>query len=715
MSIKYARLFIAVFAVAFAAFVAVQFKRRAPASAPVVNGRTDPTALIESKGGTLTRWSSSREDVEIRYERQLTYSDGSSKLIGVTVETTERGSGKRTFKLTAREGKAGQNESSYVLDGGIELRASDGMVVRTDHATYTGNEKIVRAPGPTSFERGRFSGSGVGMTYDEANAVMTLEQQAIVHVKPDEKGEGAADITSGTATFARRDKYFRFEKGVKVQRPDQLIETETATGHLSADENHIETVELRANARITSSKAAVGALQSLSGRDMDLKYAPKGDTLEHARIEGDGVIRVAGETGKPPREIAATTIDVALAPDGSTPTALVARDRVQLTIPPEPKIVGRTIRSSALDARGEAGRGLTRALFTGSVTYREQGSENNRDANASSLDVGLKPGMSEIEDAKFAHAIRFEQGRMVALAAEADYDPDKGTLALRGSERGREVPHVEDDQIAVDAAKIDMTLAESSAAGEPAAGHGGSKMHAIGAPVKSVIQPPSKTAKPEDRVKMPTMLKQDQPVTVLAGTLDYDGDASKATYSGDVRLFQGDTSIKAASMILDDKSGDLTASGSVMTTTMLEQVNEKDKTKKDKVHSTGTSKDFKYEDNVRRLTYTGEAHLNGPQGDMSAERIELFLKESGDELDRAEAYEKLTLKEQSRVTTGTRMTYTTADDKYVVTGAPVDIVDQCGRKTTGRTLTFIKATDTIVVDGNDQIRTQTRGGTAACK
>jgi len=113
---------------------------------------------------------------------------------------------------------------------------------------------------------------------------------------------------------------------------------------------------------------------------------------------------------------------------------------------------------------------------------------------------------------------------------------------------------------------------------------------------------------------------------------------------------------------------------------------------------------------VRKLTYTGDAHMTGPQGDMTATKIELFLKPSGDELDRAEAYEKMTLREQNRTTIGNRLTYTTADEKYVITGAPVEITDECGRVTTGHTLTFVKATDTIVVDGNDQIRTQTKGG-----
>ena len=45
-----------------------------------------------------------------------------------------------------------------------------------------------------------------------------------------------------------------------------------------------------------------------------------------------------------------------------------------------------------------------------------------------------------------------------------------------------------------------------------------------------------------------------------------------------------------------------------------------------------------------------------------------------------------------------------------MSGTPVTIVDECGRETVGRTLTFLKATDNILVDGNAQIRTQTKGG-----
>jgi lipopolysaccharide export system protein LptA len=232
--------------------------------------------------------------------------------------------------------------------------------------------------------------------------------------------------------------------------------------------------------------------------------------------------------------------------------------------------------------------------------------------------------------------------------------------------------------------------------------------------VRSVLKPPPKP-KPGQTAdsKLPSMLKQEQEVTVLGEKLDYDGTTSKGTYTGAARLFQSDTSIKGDTIVIDNKAGNLTASGGVTTTTVLEQTTGKEK-KKERQHSIATAKDLKYDDAERRLTYTGDAHMTGPEGDMTAARIELYLKPSGDELERAEAYENLTLREQSRETKGAKMIYTTADEIYVITGAPVKIVDQCQRETVGRTLTFNKGTDSIVVDGNSQIRTQTKGGNGKC-
>jgi lipopolysaccharide transport protein LptA len=208
------------------------------------------------------------------------------------------------------------------------------------------------------------------------------------------------------------------------------------------------------------------------------------------------------------------------------------------------------------------------------------------------------------------------------------------------------------------------------------------------------------------------MLKQDKPVYVVGDSMDYDGSSSKGTYTGSARLIQEETSVKGDSLVIDNKAGNMTATGNVVTTTVLENKDSKDK--KDRSTSTATAKDFNYEDATRRMVYTKDAHMSGPDGDMTAARIELFLKPSGDELDRAEAYEGVVLREQNRETKGSKLVYTTSNETYVVTGTPVKIVDQCRRETIGRTLTFNKGADNIVVDGNSQIRTQTKGGNPNC-
>ena len=88
--------------------------------------------------------------------------------------------------------------------------------------------------------------------------MLTILDQAVVHIAADEHGAGAADVSAGTATFARRDKFVRFERDVRIQRGGQMIEADTAVANLSADENDRD-AGAADNARITTSNAAVGA------------------------------------------------------------------------------------------------------------------------------------------------------------------------------------------------------------------------------------------------------------------------------------------------------------------------------------------------------------------------------------------------------------------------------------------------------------------------
>jgi lipopolysaccharide transport protein LptA len=212
------------------------------------------------------------------------------------------------------------------------------------------------------------------------------------------------------------------------------------------------------------------------------------------------------------------------------------------------------------------------------------------------------------------------------------------------------------------------------------------------------------------------MLNDSEPVNVTAAALQYDAATAKGVYTGGARLWQGETTIRGDTLVLDDRAGNLTATSKVRTRMMLEQVNDQTK-KTESVESIGTADDFVYEDEPRRATYTTNAHLTGPQGDLRAKKIVLFLNEDGRTLNRAEAYDEVEARlEGGQQAFGSRLTYYAADERYVMTGTPVkilEIVEGGCRETRGASLTFIRSTDTISVVGTEGNRSRTMPGRCA--
>jgi lipopolysaccharide export system protein LptA len=699
--LKFSKAALALVAVVVVIAVALALKRRViPAAPPLVAVRTDPKAVVESTSGRAVRFNRAHEDIRVEYERQLTYEDSSTKLMKVKIVADDRGDG-RSFTLTADEGDTGKDEAMISLDGHVTLLEGDGFTAETKGATYDKRDDKVRAPGDLTFHHNRLSGSGVGMLYDKNADVLTILEHAVMHVAPNDNGKGAAEVSAGHATYARMDHIVEFEGGVHVTRPGQVINSSSAIVYLSDDDKRITVLELHGNATISGDAAGAGSLQGISGADVALEYADDGQAIQHAIIGGNAVVKLsAGGEGKAGREISANALDIKLAPDGATPIAMMARQNVQLTLPADEAVATRTVKAQTLAATSDPAnpsRGLTRAEFTGGVEYREKSATVDRVARSARLQVGLKAAMAAFDSATFSGAARFEDAKVTGTASSLTYLADQGTLSLSGSEPASPRPHVFNDQIAVDANSIDVVLA-------------GPVLNAKGT-VKSVLQPPKKTSGGD--AKLPSMLKQDQAVAVTADVLKYNGEANTAVYDGHAQLWQTETSIKAGSISIDSKTGDLSASDSVVTTTILEQT-DKEKKRKQRQQSVATSKAFVYSDKARRAHYDGDVHFSQAENDLSAATVDLFLKPEGNELERAEASHPnngIVLREQGRQTKGSNLSYSAADERYDVSGAPVTVVDQCGRTTSGRTLTFRKATDTIEIDGNRRVRTQTKNGT----
>jgi LPS export ABC transporter protein LptC len=704
---KRARL--AVLAVAVTAVAVVWFTTRRrhepPPPAPIERG--DPAATIESSGAFLVQVKGERETVRVEAEKQYSYPDGSTRLVKVKVTSVRQG---KTFVATGDEARVGENQTNLDMKGNVVMTSSDGLEAKAGSAKYSQGEGVVHAPGPVTFKRGRMSGSGVDFSYDEARDLLGLSEQTRVQLAPEKAGGDVMDITAGSAVLARADKFVSFERAVHIVRGSQVIDADSALGELTENQEHLTRLELQGSARIDTPSAAPGDLRLMSGDVINLTYYDDSDLIKSAILTGAAAMRIAAEKDAGESVLHANNIEVAMAPDGSTLTALNARDNVVFDIAAPKGKPSKKVRSNALVATGAAGQGLTAASFTEGVEYQETGGTPpvNRTVTSRTLDTSLKGGLGQIQEATFVGSARLREGTTQAAGSTMRYNLETGQVALTGA-AGDPVPRVVNDQIQVDATNIDMNVE-------------GSKMRAYGDArrVQSIMFPAKPGAKGAS--KTPGMMKQDQPVNGVSRELTYTGgENSSIELTGTAMLVQGEkseTQIKGDTIAIDGKTGNLSAQGSVISQMVVQDVNPTTKVK-ETTRSTGYGQQMQYDDALRRITYTTKAHLIGPQGDLTGETIALTLGTNGQDIERLEGAGGVKLTEIDRITTGDSLVYVAASEEYTVVGKDKQVrmfkrdTDGKCTRSEGSLLTFSRGADTLQLHGKADTRTQTATQPAA--
>ncbi|CAN5510364.1 hypothetical protein BH23ACI1_BH23ACI1_04620 [soil metagenome] len=693
---KRARIAIALFVLGFVAVVVLAIRR--PQPQPVDDPGvqfTDKAALAETTGGLIRHdWGAG---YSLKAETERIYPDGRVVYTEATFDMPDRGG--RAVTVSSDELTVGMKEKELgtaLLKGNVRLVTDDGLEMRSNEATYSSGEGLLTVPGPVEFTRGRMSGSGVGATYDQNRDVIWLLDQARIQVAPDAAGGGGLEATAGAAGLARGDHYAVLTRGGRIIAPGRDLQADEITIRMTPDNQRIQALELRVNSRITGE---AGGADAMSARDIDLLYAEDGRTLRHARLEDNAVVQLPGNGGQG-RRVAGRTIDIDMAPDGATVTSLRAAEAVQLDLPAEPGAPQRRIRAATLDASGAAGAGLQAATFTGNVEYRETRGARGREAaidrtaRAATLIVQTAPNLGSIQQADFrGNAEIVDAPDLVARAPRILYHVvgDRMELSPGGGERGPE-PEVTDGRANVKARTIDLNVTTRGMIAET--------------DVRSTLLPQQRDGGPQKRDgagRLPAMLNSDQPVFITSNRLEYDGATEQATYSGNATLWQDETRIQADVLVLDEAAGNLTARTDVRTLMHMTEVDAKSKGRK-ATETRGWSQTFVYDDASRMATYTTEARITGAHGDLTADKIELFLAKEASDLERAEAYGAVTVREGLRTARGTRLTYTAADDQYVMTGSPgipVVIVENkpsgC-EKSVGSRLTFRREVEHITLE-----------------
>lgn len=679
--------------------VVMGLRERAEPTHSVVIERTDPAAVIQTRGSRVVQADALGESLRVVADRQDTYRDGGLRLVdNVRVTMADRGD-RAGFVLAGNEATLDASKTAVELTGDVEMESSDGLSASTDYASYSDHDGVVQMPGPTTFRRDGMDAAGDSARYDRENDILRLLRNAQVDLTTD---TSSTRILSQAATLAQSDLYMEFSDDVNIETDNERMAAGRARATLQNTGTTVESLNLMRDARIVGIAPQPGNLREMTARAIGLVYDDAGVGLETAMLTGGSQLEMEGVNGSAGSTIHGRSIQVVFATDGVQVTELVARTGVVLTLSTPLNEVAQTISADSLTVTRQNDDEPEQARFDGDVTFQEVSLDENglqvsMITHADRLDCTLTDEMTKIGETRFLGNVTFENGDVVGVTDEAIYGLG-GRVELITSEGGGRTPRVNDRRGSVQASVIALGVNESEIIAE--------------GEVESVLVTDPAEVETEDRARRPSLLEPSEPTYVTAGRLVYGGATGRAVYSQGARLWQAATEFVADTIVLDEDNGNINATGGVRTRSMISQVNNETGLQEESIN-TGKANEFMFDDSVHQAIYTTDASLLGPRGDLTADQISLFLMPDGRTLERIEATGHVELAMPGRSITGESLVYHDAEGRYEMEGGPVHVIEeidaQC-RETTGRTLTFFLTDDAVSVDGESEVRTETLRG-----
>ena len=238
------------------------------------------------------------------------------------------------------------------------------------------------------------------------------------------------------------------------------------------------------------------------------------------------------------------------------------------------------------------------------------------------------------------------------------------------------------------------------------------------------------------------MLASSDPIHVTSGSMTANRSTAIAVYTGDARLWQDANIVEAPTLQFDREHRTIFAQGvgqgaisvgtglrpvragqspaptqapAQLVSTVLVQVDKNGTVTPVRI----TSARLNYTDAERRIFLDGGVTAKASDATMTGQRMTVFLLPRSQskaganpampgQVDRIIAEDRVVITQPTRHATGERLVYTSADDKFVLTGGPPSIFDAERGKTTGDSLTFYKHDDRVLVEGRETSPAVTR-------
>jgi hypothetical protein len=653
-----------------AAIVVLMRERPAPpdrgAMAPL-----DPDASLQTGGGADVRFRDDKRQAWIAFDAQTVFKDGRKvwKNARVTLQdgtVLEAGTAESIGESQRADGLGAELQ----LRDGARLTTAAGATLAGASAVYDHETGDASIPGAVTFSRGRVSGRGTGGEYGRETGTFRVLADVVVTLDSEPPG-GRIEASARTMTFTAATRSMLFEGGARISRATDVLSADRATLFLSEDDEHFRMIELRNRARVAPAAGAAGGLPAMQAQDIDLTFHDGTQALSAAVLVGQAQLTPTTSDGA--QSIDAPRIDLKTATDGQTLTDLDAGPSgVVVRLPAGGGMPARVIESATLAADGTEKSGLLSALFSGAVRFIERAAAtkgrgaSTREGRSGLLTLALDGRLNAVRTATFRQDVTFEtrtgQTTTTASADVGVYEAASGRLELTPStiKPGR-LPRATDGEVTVNAdarilvdlntnnleAHANVTTASTGKTKGPARGFFTAGESVLGA--AAAFRRDSQT-----------------------GALEYTGTAKAPAW-----LQQGeDSRVEAVTIVLNEETGDLTATGQVRSTVTLEGgPGVKGTSGKEPAPYLITAETMQYVEKQRAATYGGAPVVlqrrGGQQQETRSRSLVVTLARDDRRLERLDAAGEMAATiESGREAVGDRLVYDAAADLYTVTGRP---------------------------------------------
>jgi lipopolysaccharide export system protein LptA len=584
--------------------------------------------------------------------------------------------------------------------------------IKTSGLTFNENTGIAQTKEKIEFLVPEGNGSAVGANYDSHGGVLTLKSA----VRVTSTGERKATITGRSAVITKNPSKIVLQSA-KVEEPPRTISADKVTVFMR-DDNNIDRIAASGNLRASRTgpkafevSAAEGELQmaganmarsgSLSG---GVAFASKSDTP--AQGTAGKILLTFGAANRLTKARAQDSVQLKQGPAGKSQELHAAA--VDIDVKDGKKLEKAVTSSGPAEIVREQDKGKT-TISAGhfETTFNEQNRPASLYGTPDTKIVESVPGKpdriltareltakfndkGEIVSADQTGDFHYQEGTETASAERAKYNAADETIMLSGSPR------------VVDPSQGATLTAESIQLNRKT--RNGLAQDNVKTTYSNLSAQPSGA-----------MLGSADPIHVTGTTVTFSGATGVARYTK-ARLWQGPNIVEAPSINFDRPHRSLQAQGGQGGRVASVFV-QKDKNGK-LMPVNVTSDKLSYVDSERKAVFSGNVIVRTQETTIASNAVQVILlpkksqseNKSASQLERIEAQGDIKIDQANKKAVGSRLVYTAADEKMVLTGMPdhpPSIFDAERGQISGDSLTFFTHDGRVLVGGGETSQTQT--------